>query len=98
MHDIDLEGLAVPGLTGEFFEREEGGRTATAGRYSLRGHELFLAWGYRDEAHCAWTAYRHGAGWTTPHRGCPRQREVDKAIARPGAQSARTGSGEPGCA
>lgn len=79
---VELEGLIMPGLTGEFFEREEGGRMATAGRYSLGGVELFLAWGYRDEAHCAWTAYRHDAGWTTPHRGCPRPRAVHEAAGR----------------
>ena len=79
--DIDLEGHVVPGLTGVFYEREEDGRTATAGVYSYRGIELFQAWGYRDEAHCAWTAYRTIRGdWTKPHEGCPRIRTMPASI------------------
>jgi hypothetical protein len=86
VYDIDLEGVVVPGLTGQFYEREEDGRTATAGRYTLAGEEIFIAWGYRDEAHCAWTAYRQRDGWTTPHRGCPRVRVENGTIARPGTE------------
>ena len=70
--DIDLDGVVIPGLTGEFFWRQEGGRTATAGRYSYAGVKLFLSWGYRGEAHCAWTSYFVGNQWIEPHRGCPR--------------------------
>ncbi len=72
--DVALEGTTVPGLTGRFFERREGDRWATVGCYSYDGAELFRAWGYRDEAHCAWTSYRDGGEWTVPHRGCPRLR------------------------
>ena len=67
----DLDGFVVPGLIGEFFWRREGGRTATAGRYSYAGVRLFLSWGYRDQAHCAWTSYFIDGGWTSPHPGCP---------------------------
>lgn len=70
--NIDLDGVVIPGLTGEFFWRREGGRTATAGRYSFAGVRLFLSWGYRGEAHCAWTSYFAGGEWTAPHAGCPR--------------------------
>lgn len=73
--DIDLEGQVVPGLTGEFFRRREGARTATVGLYRYRGVELFMAWGYVGEEHCRWTAYRRTGGeWTAPHAGCPRVR------------------------
>lgn len=79
--DVDLEGTVVPGLTGEFFSREESGRTATAGRYSYEGAELFIAWGYRDEPHCAWTSYRsRGGGWAPPHQGCPRVTHTQTAV------------------
>lgn len=77
--DIDLDGVTIPGLTGEFFWRQEGGRTATVGRYSYDGVKLFMSWGYRGEAHCAWTSYFAGDQWTVPHRGCPR------IVRRPGA-------------
>jgi hypothetical protein len=86
VHDVDLEGIVVPGLTGQFFERDENGRVATVGCYTLKGEEIFMAWGYRDDAHCSWTAYRQRDGWTAPHRGCPRPRAVNEAIARPGAE------------
>ncbi|MEV4412129.1 hypothetical protein [Catellatospora sp. NPDC049609] len=73
--DIDLEGHVVPGLTGEFYRRPEGLRTATVGLYRYRGVDLFMAWGYVGEEHCRWTAYRRTAGdWTAPHEGCPRVR------------------------
>jgi len=88
VHNIDLEGVVVPGLTGRFYEREEEGRIATAGCYSLAGDEIFIAWGFRDEAHCAWTAYRLKEGWSKPHRGCPRVRVENGTIARPGAEEA----------
>ncbi|HCT75992.1 MAG TPA: hypothetical protein DGT23_05235 [Micromonosporaceae bacterium] len=79
--DVDLEGTVIPGLTGEFFSREESGRTATVGRYSYEGSELFIAWGYRDEPHCAWTSYRSRSGcWTPPHQGCPRVSHTDDAV------------------
>jgi hypothetical protein len=81
VEDVDLEGFIVPGLTGHFYEREEGERIATAGQYRYRGEELFMAWGYRDEPHCAWTAYRKVRGdWTVPHQGCPRVRSMPAAI------------------
>ena len=70
--DVDLDGVVIPGLTGEFFWREEGGRMATAGRYSYVGVRLFISWGYRGEAHCAWTSYFVGDRWTPPQAGCPR--------------------------
>lgn len=105
--DVDLEGHVVPGLTGEFFRRPEDGRTASVGLYRYLGVELFMAWGYVDEEHCRWTAYRGADGvWTSPHEGCPRVRrsgeqlELDldgervalRTTARPG------GTGSGGCA
>jgi hypothetical protein len=80
IQDVDLEGVPVPGLIGNFYRRPEAGRTGTAGVYLLAGQELFISWGYADEAHCAWTAYRSGGGWTIPHQGCPRVRLGDGSL------------------
>ena len=78
--DVSLEGRSVPGLTGRYYQRRDGDRWATIGHYSYDGEELFCAWGYRDEAHCAWTSYRDGGEWTVPHRGCPRLRWSDSEL------------------
>ncbi|GAA2391460.1 hypothetical protein Cme02nite_13440 [Catellatospora methionotrophica] len=105
--DVDLEGHVVPGLTGEFFRKPEDGRTATVGLYRYLGSELFMAWGYVDEEHCRWTAYRRTDGdWGAPHPGCPQVRhsgehlELDldgeKVALRTTARSGGAGSG--GCA
>jgi hypothetical protein len=70
--DASFEGVPVPGLRAEFFRRDEGGRTATVGRYSIGGRDLLMAWGYVDEEHC-----RHNAvcdpegGWHAASDGCP---------------------------
>ncbi len=94
--DIDLDGVVVPGLTGRFFQRREGGSTATAGLYSLAGQELFLSWGYRHEPHCAWTSYRFAEGWTAPHAGCPRIRTAgDALILDAGVTEIRLNSPQP---
>ncbi len=58
---------------------------ATAGLYSLSGQELFLSWGYREEAHCSWTSYRRSDGWTPPHEGCPRIRVTNGTLFLPAA-------------
>ncbi len=81
IEDVDLEGHVVPGLTGRFYERKAGRRIAPAGVYSYRDIELFISWGYRDEPHCAYTAYRTIRGdWTVPHEGCPRMRTMPAAV------------------
>lgn len=77
--DAVVEGVAVPGLHGTYYSRSgtsaASARVATAGVYRFDGVELFMAWGYADEAHCRWTAYRRPDGsWTAPRRGCPRVR------------------------
>lgn len=56
--DIDVDGVPVPGLRGEFYRRERGGRTESVGVYSYR-HRVFIAWG---------TSASRTAG-TTPYAG-----------------------------
>jgi hypothetical protein len=75
--DIDLEGVTVPGLRGEFLRRELGERTATVGRYTYGGQELFRAWGYVGEEHCRYFAVRGADGaLEPPQAGCPRVRVI----------------------
>ena len=70
--DAPFEGVPVPGLRADFFRRDEGGRTATVGRYSVDGRDLLLAWGYLDEVHCRHNAVRDPAGgWHPASDGCP---------------------------
>ena len=65
-----------------------GGR-ATAGLYAYQGVEIFVAWGYLDERHCRFHAFRSADGdWEPPQPGCPRVR------AQPGGGlRLRTGNG-----
>jgi hypothetical protein len=82
--DIDLEGVVVPGLRGEFLSRAEGPRTATVGRYSYAGREVFRAWGYEGEEHCRYFAIVGPDGeWERPQAGCPRVRVLadDEGVA-----------------
>jgi hypothetical protein len=73
--DIDLDGVVVPGLRGEFLRREVGGRTAMLSRYSYTGREVFQAWGYRDEEHCRYFAVVGVDGrLERAQAGCPRVR------------------------
>ncbi|NUR73791.1 MAG: hypothetical protein HOU81_23505 [Hamadaea sp.] len=70
--DVSVEGVPVPGLHATYFSRPDSGRVATVGVYRFTGVEVFMAWGYADEAHCRWTAYRQPDGsWTEPRSGCP---------------------------
>jgi hypothetical protein len=73
--DIDLDGVVVPGLRGEFFHRPDADRTATVVRYSYEGLEVFQAWGYLDEEHCRYFAVVGADGaLESPQAGCPRVR------------------------
>jgi hypothetical protein len=73
--DVDLHGVKVPGLRGEFLHRKIGGRTATVGRYIYAGREVFRAWGYDNEEHCRYFAVLGAdGGWEPPQAGCPRVR------------------------
>lgn len=73
--DIDLDGVVVPGLRGEFLRREIGGRTAMLSRYSYSGREAFQAWGYQDEEHCRYFAVVGVDGrLERAQAGCPRVR------------------------
>ena len=73
--DIDLDGVVVPGLRGEFLRREVGGRTAMLSRYSYSGREVFQAWGYQDEEHCRYFAVVGVDGrLERAQAGCPRVR------------------------
>lgn len=70
--DAELDGVAVPGLCAEFYRRDDGGRTATVGRYWHSGRELLMAWGYVDEEHCRYSALRGEDGtWLSATAGCP---------------------------
>lgn len=70
--DAPFEGVAVPGLSAEFFHRGDGDRVATVGRYRFAGRELLMAWGWADEEHCRHSAVRDpGGGWHEPTAGCP---------------------------
>ena len=73
--EADFEGTAVPGLSAEFYRRDEDGRLASVGRYAFDGRTLLLAWGYVDEEHCRFSAVAGVDGaWQTPVPGCPEVR------------------------
>jgi hypothetical protein len=75
--DADFEGTAVPGLRADFYRRPENGRIASVGRYSYRGRDILLAWGYADEKHCREHAVHDPArGWRPVVDGCPDVRFV----------------------
>lgn len=70
--DIDLHGVPVPGLRGDFLRRDLGDRIATVGLYTYYGRNLFLAWGYVGESHCRYTATSDADGnWEPEREGCP---------------------------
>jgi hypothetical protein len=70
--DAVFEGVAVPGLRAEFFHRAEGERVASAGRYSMGGRDLLLAWGWTDEQHCRFSSVHDPEGfWHPETEGCP---------------------------
>jgi hypothetical protein len=75
--DADFEGTAVPGLHADFFRRPDGDRIASVGRYSYRGREVLMAWGYVDEQHCRRHAVHDPTrGWQPVVEGCPDVRIV----------------------
>ena len=77
--DIDVDGVPVPGLRGEFYRRERGSRTESIGVYSYR-HRVFIAWGYVGEPHCRHHAVRRpDGGWQRPRTGCPQVRVLRAA-------------------
>ncbi len=56
----------------EFYEREVDGKMISVGIFSHNGKQLFCAWGYKDEEHCAMHAAMGEDGkWLTPEQGCP---------------------------
>ena len=72
VEDSPVWGVTVPGLRVAYYRR--GGR-ATAGLYAYQGVEIFVAWGYLDERHCRFHAFRDADGdWEPPQPGCPRVR------------------------
>ena len=78
--DAGFEGTAVPGLRADFYRRAEGDRVASVGRYSYRGREVLMAWGYVDEKHCRRHAVHDpDAGWQAVVEGCPDVRFVRAA-------------------
>ena len=94
VEDIDLEGVVVPGLRGEFLRKEHGERTATVGRYSYAGREVFRAWGYAGEEHCRYFAVIGPDGaWEMPQAGCPRVRVLTSVDGR-SALAMRSRSGD----
>lgn len=95
IEDIDFEGVAVPGLDGWFYRRDEGGRAASMGVYRFGGRELFRAWGYVGESHCRASALLGEDGsWIGPYGDCPEVR-----VHRRGQEvigfSVRVGEAEP---
>ncbi len=86
VEDSPVWGVTVPGLRVAYYRH--GGR-ATAGLYAYQGVEIFVAWGYLDERHCRFHAFRDPDGdWEPPQPGCPRVR------AQPGGELVlRTGNG-----
>jgi hypothetical protein len=69
--DADFEGTIVPGLRADFYRRPDGDRIASVGRYSYRGRDVLMAWGYVDEKHCRQHAVHSRQGWSTVADGCP---------------------------
>jgi hypothetical protein len=70
--DAEFEGTIVPGLRADFYRRPDGDRIASVGRYSYRGQDVLMAWGYVDEKHCRQHAvHTSGEGWSTVADGCP---------------------------
>ncbi|WP_157546773.1 hypothetical protein [Hamadaea tsunoensis] len=69
--DVTLEGVTVPGLCATYHSRPEQSRVATVGVYRFAEAEVFMSWGYADEAHCRWTAYHQDGVWGEPREGCP---------------------------
>jgi hypothetical protein len=71
-YDVDFDGVAVPGLCGAFYRCPDGGRLLSVGIYMMDGVELFRAWGYVGEEHCAYHAVVCVDGSIDgPHIGCP---------------------------
>jgi hypothetical protein len=72
VEDSPVWGVAVPGLRVTYYRR---GPRSTAGVYAYQGVEIFVAWGYADERHCRFHAFRDpGGDWEPPQPGCPRVR------------------------
>lgn len=87
--EAEFEGEWVPGLRADFYRRPDGDRIASAGRYTAKGRELFIAWGYVDEEHCRYNA----VPGHPPADGCPVVRLVRDAGSVVGLQ-VRAPSGE----
>jgi hypothetical protein len=69
VEDSPVRGVVVPGLRATYYRA---GRD-TAGVYAYRGVEIFVAWGYVDEAYCRYHAFRApDGGWEPASRGWPR--------------------------
>ncbi|GAA0486193.1 hypothetical protein Ade02nite_09910 [Paractinoplanes deccanensis] len=104
--DASFEGVAVPGLSAEFYRRADGDRVATVGRYSYAGRELLMAWGYADEQHCRHSAVHDPASgrWHRATDGCPTVRVersggevIGLAVRTPGGDWLSTaGAARPG--
>lgn len=70
--DAAFEGVPVPGLHAEYFHRADGDRVASAGRYSMGGRAVLIAWGWADEEHCRWSSVMDpGGSWYPATEGCP---------------------------
>ena len=88
LDDVDLDGVAMPGLSVTFHRRPTRSRVATVGVYRFAGLEVFMAWGYVGEAHCRFTSYADGrGGWGAPRRGCPSVDAVRALVATLGPVS-----------
>jgi hypothetical protein len=75
--DSPVWGVPVPGLLASFFRRTLDDRVSTVGLYAYQGAPVFIAWGYADERHCRFHAFRAPGGeWEQPRSGCPRVRAM----------------------
>lgn len=66
------DGATTDRVHAEFFEQRVGECVISVGVFSLHGQNIFCAWGYKDEEHCAMhSVMGEGGDWLPPQVGCP---------------------------
>ena len=79
---VFIDGLGiVPEINADFFQKEMGDRLLSAGVFKdKKGSVLYCAWGFKDEAHCSFTAVMGARGnWLMPMRGCPQVKRLTRS-------------------
>jgi len=61
----------VPGLRGEFYEKEIDGVAYSYGTYFFKNTPTHRAWGIKSEPHCSFHAFYNNGAWSEPIEGCP---------------------------